>query len=114
MQAPLVGTGAKAVKTIEQMEPQERAFQQRIDAGIKLEPKDWMPEAYRRTLIRQIATRAFLICRCRAHVVEGEVEMDINFALEDYEVARGCVLCCQSCPISDTLVIDLDQEHAHS
>jgi len=47
-------------------------------------------------------------------VVEGEVEMDINFALEDYEVARGCVLCCQSCPISDTLVIDLDQEHARS
>ena len=51
-------TGAKAVKTIEQMEPQERAFQQRIDAGIKLEPKDWMPEAYRRTLIRQMSQHA--------------------------------------------------------
>ena len=58
MQAPLVGTGAKAVKTIEQMEPQERAFQQRIDAGIKPEPKDWMPEAYRRTLIRQMSQHA--------------------------------------------------------
>jgi ring-1,2-phenylacetyl-CoA epoxidase subunit PaaE len=51
---------------------------------------------------------------CRANVVEGEVEMDINFALEDYEVARGFVLCCQSYPVSDTLVIDFDREHAHS
>ena len=51
---------------------------------------------------------------CRAFVVEGEVDMDINFALEDYEVARGFVLCCQSYPVSDKLVIDFDRDHAHS
>ena len=51
---------------------------------------------------------------CRAKVLEGEVDMDINFALEDYEVARGFVLCCQSFPVTDKLVIDFDQEHAHS
>ena len=34
------------------------AFQQRIDAEEKIEPKDWMPEAYRRTLVRQIAQHA--------------------------------------------------------
>ena len=33
-------------------------FQQKIDAGIKLEPKDWMPEAYRKTLVRQISQHA--------------------------------------------------------
>jgi ring-1,2-phenylacetyl-CoA epoxidase subunit PaaE len=36
--------------------------------------------------------------------------MDINYALEDYEVARGFVLGCQSYPVSDTLVIDYDAE----
>ncbi len=51
---------------------------------------------------------------CRAKVVQGEVDMDINFALEDYEVARGFVLCCQSYPVTDKLVIDFDQEHAHN
>jgi ring-1,2-phenylacetyl-CoA epoxidase subunit PaaE len=50
---------------------------------------------------------------CRAKVVKGEVDMDINFALEDYEVARGFVLCCQSYPVTDKLVIDFDEDHAH-
>ena len=51
---------------------------------------------------------------CRAQVLSGEVDMDNNFALEDYEVARGFVLCCQSFPVSDKLVIDFDQEHVHA
>ena len=33
-------------------------FQERIDAGEKIEPKDWMPEAYRKTLLRQISQHA--------------------------------------------------------
>jgi ring-1,2-phenylacetyl-CoA epoxidase subunit PaaA len=36
----------------------ERAFQARVDAEEKVEPKDWMPEAYRRTLVRQISQHA--------------------------------------------------------
>jgi ring-1,2-phenylacetyl-CoA epoxidase subunit PaaA len=36
----------------------EEHFQDRIDAEIKVEPKDWMPEAYRKTLIRQISQHA--------------------------------------------------------
>jgi ring-1,2-phenylacetyl-CoA epoxidase subunit PaaE len=46
-------------------------------------------------------------CRCR--LVEGEVDMDVNFALEDYEVARGFRLACQSYPASDRVVVDFDQ-----
>ena len=34
------------------------AFQARIDAGEKIEPKDWMPQGYRKTLIRQIGQHA--------------------------------------------------------
>lgn len=36
----------------------EEQFQARIDADIRIEPKDWMPEAYRKTLIRQISQHA--------------------------------------------------------
>ncbi|WP_417587604.1 1,2-phenylacetyl-CoA epoxidase subunit PaaA [Pararhodobacter oceanensis] len=34
------------------------AFQARIDAGERIEPKEWMPEGYRKTLIRQIGQHA--------------------------------------------------------
>ncbi len=36
----------------------ELAFQKKIDDELKIEPKDWMPEKYRQTLIRQIAQHA--------------------------------------------------------
>jgi ring-1,2-phenylacetyl-CoA epoxidase subunit PaaA len=36
----------------------EARFQARVDADEKIEPKDWMPEAYRQTLIRQISQHA--------------------------------------------------------
>lgn len=46
---------------------------------------------------------------CRCKLVEGEVDMDVNFALEDYEVARGFVLACQSYPVTDRVTVDFDQ-----
>ena len=46
---------------------------------------------------------------CRAKLTEGEVDMDVNFALEDYEVARGFILTCQSYPVTDRVAVDYDQ-----
>ena len=46
---------------------------------------------------------------CRALLSEGDVDMDANFALEDYEVTRGYILTCQSYPISDKIVVDFDK-----
>jgi ring-1,2-phenylacetyl-CoA epoxidase subunit PaaE len=45
---------------------------------------------------------------CRARLVEGEVAMDQNWALEDEELARGYVLTCQSHPRTDKVVLDYD------
>jgi ring-1,2-phenylacetyl-CoA epoxidase subunit PaaA len=42
----------------ESTESLEQRFQAKIDADDKIEPKDWMPDAYRRTLIRQISQHA--------------------------------------------------------
>ncbi|WEF31286.1 1,2-phenylacetyl-CoA epoxidase subunit PaaE [Pseudoduganella chitinolytica] len=46
---------------------------------------------------------------CRCKVVEGKVDMDVNYALEDYEIARGFVLSCQSFPATDRVIVDFDQ-----
>jgi ring-1,2-phenylacetyl-CoA epoxidase subunit PaaE len=45
---------------------------------------------------------------CRVLLVEGEVDMEIHYALDDDEIARGFILMCQSYPRSDTIAIDVD------
>ncbi len=37
---------------------QQRLFDEKLDRGVTIEPKDWMPEAYRKTLVRQISQHA--------------------------------------------------------
>ncbi len=58
MYAQMVDTGVERVRGAGEMGPEEQHFQGRVDAGIKIEPKDFMPEAYRKTLIRQISQHA--------------------------------------------------------
>ncbi len=45
---------------------------------------------------------------CRARLVEGEVRMDRNYALEPDEVAAGMILACQAHPVSPTATIEFD------
>ncbi len=52
--------------------------------------------------------RAGVCSTCRCRVIEGEVEMAANHALEDDEVAKGFVLSCQSYPLTDHLVVSYD------
>ena len=55
------------------------------------------------------ACKAGVCSTCRCRVLEGEVEMVANHALEDYEVDKGYVLSCQSYPVTDRVVVDFDQ-----
>lgn len=53
--------------------------------------------------------KAGVCSTCRCKVLEGEVEMAVNHALEDYEVRAGYVLSCQATPISDRVVVTYDE-----
>lgn len=46
---------------------------------------------------------------CRAKLVEGEVRMERNFALDKAEVAAGFVLCCQAHPLTERVVLSFDE-----
>ena len=48
-------------------------------------------------------------CTCRAKLVEGQVRMERNFALEPHEVAAGFVLTCQAHPLTERVVISFDE-----
>jgi len=54
------------------------------------------------------ACKGGVCCTCRARLVEGKVEMEVNYALEADEVAAGFILTCQSHPRSEKVVIDFD------
>jgi ring-1,2-phenylacetyl-CoA epoxidase subunit PaaE len=75
-----------------EMAPDERL----LDAALRVRPE--LP----------YACKGGVCSTCRARVVEGQVEMARNYALEPDETARGYVLTCQSVPISPTLVVDYD------
>ncbi|HOZ41200.1 MAG TPA: FAD-binding oxidoreductase [Flavobacteriales bacterium] len=55
------------------------------------------------------ACKGAVCCTCKARVTEGQVEMMMNYALTDEEVADGYVLTCQSHPRSSKVVVDYDQ-----
>ena len=54
------------------------------------------------------ACRGGVCSTCRARLVEGEVAMAHNYALEPDEIAAGYILTCQSSPVTDRLVVDYD------
>jgi ring-1,2-phenylacetyl-CoA epoxidase subunit PaaE len=45
---------------------------------------------------------------CKCEVLEGSVEMKINYALSDKEVGQNLVLSCQAVPTSEKVTVDFD------
>lgn len=50
-----------------------------------------------------------MCCTCRAKLTAGNVEMEHNYSLEDWEMKAGFVLTCQARPLTDNVAIDFDQ-----
>ena len=55
------------------------------------------------------ACKGGMCSTCRARVLEGTVEMEVNFSLEPWELEAGFALTCQARPTSPRVVIDYDQ-----
>lgn len=55
------------------------------------------------------ACKAGVCSTCRCKLLQGEVEMVTNHALEDYEVRAGYRLSCQSYPLGDSVVVSFDE-----
>jgi ring-1,2-phenylacetyl-CoA epoxidase subunit PaaE len=54
------------------------------------------------------ACKGGMCSTCRAKVVEGETQMDVNYSLEPWELKAGFVLTCQAHPVSARVVVDYD------
>jgi ring-1,2-phenylacetyl-CoA epoxidase subunit PaaE len=47
-------------------------------------------------------------CTCKARLIEGEVDMEVHWGLEQEEIEKGYILTCQSHPKTERVVIDFD------
>jgi len=54
------------------------------------------------------ACKSGVCTTCKAKLVEGEVDMDVNYGLEPEEVAQGFILTCQSHPRTKKVAVDYD------
>lgn len=48
-------------------------------------------------------------CTCKAKLIKGKVEMDMNYALSDREVEQGYILTCQSHPVTAEVTVNYDE-----
>lgn len=64
--------------------------------------------AVRQSADLPFACKGGVCATCRAKLLEGEVDMDLNYALEKDEVKAGYILTCQAVPKSDKVVVDFD------
>ena len=54
------------------------------------------------------ACKGGVCCTCKAKLIEGEVDMEVNWGLEQEEVEQGFILTCQSHPKTENVVVDFD------
>ena len=54
------------------------------------------------------ACKGGMCCTCKAKLLEGEVEMDVHWGLEEEEIKKGYILTCQSHPKTEKVVVDFD------
>lgn len=54
------------------------------------------------------ACKGGVCCTCRAKLMEGEVEVLVNYGLEEEEIDAGYILTCQALPVSEKVVVNFD------
>ncbi|MEM6696825.1 MAG: 1,2-phenylacetyl-CoA epoxidase subunit PaaE [Bacteroidota bacterium] len=59
------------------------------------------------------ACKGGVCCTCRAKLVEGEVDVLLNYGLEQEEIDAGYILTCQAIPTSEKVVVDFDSSIAN-
>ena len=69
---------------------------------------DLVEAALKQGIDLPFSCRAGVCATCRARLVEGDVDMAVNYALEDWELEQGYILACQSVPRTATIVLDYD------
>ncbi len=77
--------------------------------GFQAGDRSILAAASRAGLDVPFSCRSGVCATCRAKLVEGEVRMDRNFALEAADLAAGFVLACQAHPLTEQVTLSFDE-----
>lgn len=105
------------VRKEKELTPEEAAMSSRVSVKLDGKSTDLVLRRGGETILdaalkvrgdMPFACKGGLCATCKAKVIEGEVEMDLNYGLEQDQVDQGYILTCQAHPISDRVVVDFD------
>ncbi len=109
---------AREIRAAGQNSPTSNAVAGPIHLSVQLDGKAHALRMFAHEKVLDVALAAGLdlpysckggvCCTCRARVLEGQVAMEKNFTLEDWEIKKGFVLSCQARPLTDSLSISYD------
>ena len=79
-----------------------------FDFNLSFDGENILDAALKQGADLPFACKGGVCCTCKAKLLEGEVEMDVNWGLEHEEVEQGFILTCQSHPKTEKVVVDFD------
>lgn len=77
-----------------------------FDLGLNAEPI--LDAALKQGADLPFACKGGVCCTCKARLIEGEVDMEVHWGLEQEEIDKGYILTCQSHPKTERVVVDFD------
>jgi ring-1,2-phenylacetyl-CoA epoxidase subunit PaaE len=106
------GGKPRAKKIIEASAPPKAMASLTIDGKRRevpvAEDESILDAALRAGMDLPFACKGGMCSTCRAKLVEGEAQMEVNYSLEPWELKAGFILTCQARPTSDKVVVDYD------
>jgi ring-1,2-phenylacetyl-CoA epoxidase subunit PaaE len=106
------GGKPRAKKMIEASAPPKAMASLTIDGKRREVPvaegESILDAALRAGMDLPFACKGGMCSTCRAKLVEGEAQMEVNYSLEPWELKAGFILTCQARPVSDRVVVDYD------
>lgn len=79
-----------------------------FDFDLGFESESILDAALKQGADLPFACKGGVCCTCKARLLEGQVQMDVNWGLEPDEVEAGFILTCQSHPTTNKVVVDFD------
>jgi ring-1,2-phenylacetyl-CoA epoxidase subunit PaaE len=113
----LFTTGAKIKKATSQISSTKKEVKSHItvkqdgitfEFDLGFEGESILDAALKHGADLPFACKGGVCCTCKAKLVEGEVDMDVNYGLEQEEIEHGFILTCQSHPRTEKVFIDFD------